>query len=363
MGAPARVSWPRALRLAAWGVCLFGTFGCVDAAAPMAASPNASLACPMPPEPLPRVAEGHTDAAVIVVLDGARWQDVLVGVDRSLGARLPPSEIVDARLLMPNLHALIERGALVGGPGPGAPMVASGPNFVSLPGYTEIFGGRTPVHCRDNDCPQTQEATIADLTPDAAVFSSWAPIARAASAVTASGPPGLYVSTGQPGTGAFRPDRDTGAAALAHLFEQRPRFLFLGLGEPDEEAHGGDYARYLDALRRDDAILGDLVETLRTMGDRGRRTAVFVTCDHGRSANFRDHGAAWPESSRVWLVAAGGGIPAVGPVTSLSNHHLADIAPTVRALLGLPSDPSPRAGSPIVELFPKEPLDPREARK
>ena len=362
MRRPALLSRPLALRLLAWGALVVGMFGCVDAAPLSASEPSVTRTWPRPAEELRAHEPVSTEAVIVVVLDGARWQDVLVGVDPSLGASLPASQIVTADRLMPNLHAMIARGALVGGPDQGMPMVASGPNYVSLPGYNEIFSGRFPARCQDNECPQTRDATLADLAPDAAVFSSWGPIARAASSVAASGPAGLFVSTGQP-SGEFRADRDTATAALAHLAEHRPTFLFLGLGEPDELAHRGDYPGYLDALRGDDAILGDVEVALEGLGERGHRTSVFVTCDHGRGADFRDHGAAWPESSRVWLVAAGGRIPALGAVPSFAIHRLADIAPTARGLLDLPADRSPRAGTAIAELLGEDTLDPREAHR
>ena len=155
---------------------------------------------------------------------------------------------------------------------------------------------------------------------------------------------------------AGRPRRArTAALALAHLAQERPGFLFLGLGEPDELAHEGDYRGYLDTLRQADVILGELALTLAGMGERGRRTSVFITCDHGRGSrgsDFRHHGARWPESARVWLVAVGGGVPARGEVRGTASHRLRDIAPTLRALLGLPADPSPLAGSPIQALLP-----------
>jgi hypothetical protein len=293
----------------------------------------------------------NTEAVVLVVLDGARWQDVLVGVDAQLGAGLDRGEIVAASELMPNLHAMIAHGAVVGARGAdgakGA-IEASGPDFISLPGYNEILSGRTPVACVDNDCPATLESTIADEATPAAVFASWAPIARAAT----RGDRGVVVQAGDPRTGRFRADSATAALGLAYLAEHRPRFFFLGLGEPDELAHQGDYRGYLATLRQADGILGELELVLATLGERGRSTAVFVTCDHGRARDFRHHGASWPESSRVWLVATGGSIPARGAVAASEPHRLRDIAPTVRALLGLPADRSPLAGSPIAELLP-----------
>src|SRR5439155_19000501 len=119
---------------------------------------------------------------------------------------------------------------------------ASGPNFVSLPGYTELFTGRAPIACSDNDCARTHLPTVADelracaRSPrEVAIFSSWPQIERAAS----SRPDDLVLSTGRhvryhepilrddpvtarlldgaaeidpyPGRGDFRPDRYTAA--------------------------------------------------------------------------------------------------------------------------------------------------------
>jgi hypothetical protein len=154
-----------------------------------------------------------------------------------------------------------------------------------------------------------------------------------------------------PGYGDFRPDRLTAAIAIHYLETKRPRLVFLGLGEPDEYAHRGDYAGYLQSLRASDAVLGDLVAALDRMGSRGRQTAVFVTADHGRGRDYRFHGRDFPESSRVWLVAAGGAVESRGLAQSLHAHRLADVAPTLRALLDLPVDVDPASGRPIAELL------------
>jgi hypothetical protein len=67
----------------------------------------------------------------VVVLDGARWQEVFVGSDPLLsGTKAQP-----AGELMPRMHAILaERGAAIGAPGHGPAMQASGPHFVSMPG-------------------------------------------------------------------------------------------------------------------------------------------------------------------------------------------------------------------------------------
>src|SRR5262249_54273691 len=100
---------------------------------------------------------------------------------------------------------------------------------------------------------------------------------------------------------------------------------------------------YDAALREADAFIGAMQRRL------AEDTLILVTTDHGRSTQFADHGDDDP-SGRVWLIAAGGPIPRRGLVAG-NGHHLRDIAPTLRALLGLQSDPSPLAGNPLPELY------------
>lgn len=292
---------------------------------------------------------------VLVTVDGVRWQEIFEGTDPGRTAR--PRRAAE---LVPNLERLArERGAAVGAPGLGL-VRASGPEFVSLPGYTEILTGRSVHGCPNNECDGPGVPTLLDQAHDAgarvAAFASWDRLARATSAQ----PGRFFVSCGRhgdptidpaPGGGDFRPDRVTADLALAHLERERPDVLFLGLGEPDEYAHHSDYEGYLRALSFADAVVGRLFATLDRMGPRGARTHVIVTVDHGRSSAFHSHGGFAPESARVWLFAAGPEIAARGRVVSPREHRLADVAPTLRAVMGLPRDLAPPAGEPLDELF------------
>jgi hypothetical protein len=283
------------------------------------------------------------DPVVLVTVDGARWQDVFDGAD-----------------LMPTLHALArEQGAFVGADARAA-MRATGPNFVSLPGYTEILTGRASVTCRDNDCPPTNTLTLLDRAADAglsvAAFASWEKLDRA---ITAR--PGRFVvSAGRehgddsppwPGSGEYRPDAKTAALALDFLELVQPDVLFLGLGDPDEHAHHGNVAGYRAALAHADSVLARLRDILDRMGDRGKATHVFVTADHGRANDFRSHGGHAPESARVWLVGAGPRIRARGRPTSPRERHLADIAPTIATVIGIETARVGGSGEVLAELF------------
>lgn len=294
--------------------------------------------------PVPTALPSGTESVVVVALDGTRWQDIA----------LPET--------MPTLH----RWAWIDGANL-ADVWASGPNYVSLPGYNEIFAGITP-DCQSNECDRTSHPTIADLVriegQEVGVISSWEKIDRAAS----TRPESIVLSTGRhraehldhldrdlfrdasamhpyPGLGDFRPDAQTGRIAIDYLQTRHPKFLFIGFGEPDEYGHQGNKWGYIESLRAADRFLAALEEAI------DERTTVFVTADHGRSEGFRDHGQAWPESGRVFLIAKGGAITARGRVGANRRHFLRDIAPTIRALLDLAPDDDPRAGQPITELF------------
>ena len=312
--------------------------------------------------------ERAESAVVLVVLDGVRWQEVFGGADRALAydRGLNPLAWASPGKLMPNLQRLLDTRAIaLGAPGRGATIGATGPQFISMPGYLEIFAGRPDPGCETNDCARPTAHTVVDDVlessgaDDVAVVSSWPSIARAASA----DPSRLVVSAGRkrvergdvlradpataaqldrgarakafPGDGDYRPDAITARVALRVLAAERPRFLFVGLGDADEYGHRNDYHGYLEAVHASDAFLGDLFATLDQMGARGRHTTVLVTADHGRAYDFKDHGGRYPESGRVWLVAAGGDVQGHGVVAASRRHTLSDVAPTVRALLGI----------------------------
>jgi phosphopentomutase len=120
----------------------------------------------------------------------------------------------------------------------------------------------------------------------------------------------------------------------------------VGLGDADEYAHHGDYRGYISALHDSDAFLGELSTTLGRMGARGLHTTVLVTTDHGRASDFCDHGRRYPESRRIWLVASGDDVRARGFVAAARRYTLSDVAPTVRALLGITGG----EGAPIAEI-------------
>ena len=345
-------------------------------------------ACAAPPAAAPLHATARPETglasrtAVLVAIDGVRWQDVFGGVDPTLADAkgLSPAERVDAAHLVPNLHRMMTTdGAVIGAPSSAAKMRASGPNYVSLPGYMEMLTGRSDTGCTSNLCGDVPFATIADDVADhgglAAVVASWPGILHAAAAtrgrvVMSIGRTGgenrsafeddpnvaALLREGEtagpsPGEEDFRRDESTANIACSYLESHRPSFLFVGLGETDEYAHQGDYRAYLSALHEADAVVGRLSAEVAAMTADGHPSTLMVTTDHGRSSAFATHGGDSPESARVWLVATGAGIRARGASTSTVPRRLADVSQTLRRVLGLPRVQAAPAGHVLTELF------------
>jgi hypothetical protein len=312
-----------------------------------------------------------TQSLVFITIDGVRRREIFEGVDPRLAARakLKRADVKDARELLPNMYSLFfDEGTVLGDPRQSGGISATGPHFVSLPSYLEMMMG-VSSGCTNNDCVPKMRTTIMEelnaLSPPApsGVFASWEAVSRAAVAREPGG--FLTISAGReegsnigpwPGHGAYRPDRVTGPLALDYLRENRPRFLWISLGDTDEYAHHNDYASYLQALRAADELIGTIARELDKMGEPGERTALIVTTDHDRSSNFTDHGG--PGSGDVWLLARGPSIPAAGSIGTSSHRYLRDIAPTIRALFGLPARACEGCGRPIDELLPHDVAEP-----
>jgi hypothetical protein len=328
------------------------SFGCGALLSPVADHPT--------PQAKGRLrVDGKRTHVVLVALDGVRPHEVFHGSDpKRSDVRMTAVE------LLPNLTRLAARGVRLGEPGTKATFEATGPNFISLPGYQELLSG-TPSTCKSNDCIDRPAQTLIDRYLDAgagqedlAVVSSWETIERA---LTERSAEAAFVSVGRnggsahhapevgerlrtlleegrdgdasPGHGDYRPDARTIEVALETLRRREPAFSFVGLGDTDEYAHADNYAGYLAALGAADDMLGELVDLADAWTARGEPTTIVVTTDHGRSEGFTSHGSDHPESRAIWLVAAGPGLRA------LRGGQLADVAPALASIAGLTPKP------------------------
>lgn len=137
----------------------------------------------------------------------------------------------------------------------------------------------------------------------------------------------------------LRPDALTFAYARQWLAVNRPRALFLGLGETDEFAHEGEYGDYLRAIQRADIFISQLWDWAQNDPEYRGRTTLIVTTDHGRGRTAQDwnkHSARVPGSDETWFAVIGPDTPATGEAAGEHEPVFQQqLAQTFAALLGL----------------------------
>ena len=105
--------------------------------------------------------------------------------------------------------------------------------------------------------------------------------------------------------------------------------IVLNYANADMVGHTGDHAAAVKAIEALDACLGRLAAAVEKAGG-----ALLVTADHGNAERMHDDATGQPHTAhtanKVPVVLLGGG--AVG----LADGRLADVAPTLLQLMGLP---------------------------
>jgi 2,3-bisphosphoglycerate-independent phosphoglycerate mutase len=106
--------------------------------------------------------------------------------------------------------------------------------------------------------------------------------------------------------------------------------IVLNFANPDMVGHTGSLPAAIRAVETVDAGLGRILEAVRGQGG-----ALLVTADHGNCEMMRDPVTGGPHTAHttnpVPVLLAGG-----PPGARLADGSLADVAPTLLALLGLP---------------------------
>ncbi len=105
--------------------------------------------------------------------------------------------------------------------------------------------------------------------------------------------------------------------------------IVLNFANPDMVGHTGSLPAAIRAVEAVDAGLGRIAEAVRRQGG-----ALLVTADHGNCEMMRDLETGGPHTSHttnpVPVLLMGGN------ATALADGRLADLAPTMLALMGLP---------------------------
>jgi hypothetical protein len=340
--------------------------------------------------------ELKTRNVLLVTTDGLRWQEVFGGADSALlnkenGGVGNPSLLATEfggdtpelrrKRLMPFLwNVIAKEGQIFGNVNAGSEVrVTNGKNF-SYPGYNEILTGFADSNIDSNDKVPNRNVTVLEWlnTTDTfrnrvAAFGSWGVFpyiinrARSRMPVVAGWEPleGPGLSKEELLIGKLMAetprmwedccyDSFTYHAALEYFKRQRPRVVYIGLGETDEFAHEGRYDHYLHSARNVDQYLSSLWETVQGMPDYRGATTMIVTTDHGRGnapVEWRSHGAGIAGSDKIWIAVIGPDTSSVGERTKTEALTQSQVAATVGSLLGLDYRAfAPKAAPPIASV-------------
>jgi hypothetical protein len=277
---------------------------------------------------------------------------------------------------------LIPKGVIHGNPKLHSSVRVKNPHQFSYPGYAEILTGRPQPTIDSNDPVQNPAPTILDFVKEkmklsnlqVAAFGSWDRFNE----ICTHSPESFLVNAGFEDLpenlqtdysrtlnrlqrqmltpwDTVRFDATTFGFALEHLKTQKPRLLYIALGETDDWSHEKRYDRYIEMANYLDICLVELWNMLQSMDQYRDCTTVIIATDHGRGDTPLDwdgHGAKIRASGDVWIAAAGPDTPHKGELSNTPNHFQASAAATVLRFLGLDyKEFSSEAESPIQEMF------------
>jgi 2,3-bisphosphoglycerate-independent phosphoglycerate mutase len=117
--------------------------------------------------------------------------------------------------------------------------------------------------------------------------------------------------------------------AVAAIRSGEHDLIVLNYANPDMVGHTGDLAAAIKAVEAVDAGLGRLVEAARQVG-----AALLITADHGNCELMVDPVTGGPHTAHTTNP-----VPVIlfgGNDVSLADGRLANIAPTLLELMGLP---------------------------
>jgi len=333
---------------------------------------------------------------VLVTLDGVRIQELFGGFDeviagapeaesgiyeidvtRSRYARSTAKERREA--LMPFFwKTLAPAGMVFGNQALGSKVTVRNNQWFSYPGYSEILTGAAQPEIKSNDFVRYPHETVLDYAhralklkaTEVAQIGSWDGFKYAASQKD-----GTFFMSGAYGVvpqELSTPDMDlmgrlreqvienweessndalTFHIALGYLKKNRPRVLWLGLGQSDDWAHARRYDRLLDYLHLADGFLAELWQTLQSLDGYRNNTTLVITTDHGRGrtpADWAEHDFGIEGSQDIWIAIIGPDTPAFGEVQNFPDVTQGDVAATMLQYLGLDYRKfNPDAGPPV----------------
>jgi hypothetical protein len=313
----------------------------------------------------------------IITLDGFRWQEVFRGADSVLindDAATADAETTNLlyggettadrrKKLLPFLWSVIAaKGQLLGNRDLGNKLNVLNDYALSYPGYNEMLTGYADPQITGNRKINNPNGNVLEylagqpgFTNKIVAFTSWdvfpfilnterskLPVNSGYTAMeNIQAENQTYINAVQktivkerPGT---RQDMLTFLTAKEYIREQKPRVVFLGLGETDEYAHEDNYTMYLQKASEADRMIGELWQWVQSTPGYRNNTTFIITTDHGRGSKksrWTSHGQFISGSSQTWAAMLGPGIHPLGEVKDDEQQYTAQFAQTISAIVG-----------------------------
>ena len=279
--------------------------------------------------------------------------------------------------LLPYLWSTFaERGMVLGNPAKNSSVAVTNAFRVSYPGYSEILTGRAQdAAIRGNDKIQNPTETVLEFVrrklnlpkSKVALFASWDVFPF----IGESRPGSIFINAGyQKDAGSptmqelsrlqkealtpwdsVRHDYITFNMAMDYMKREKPRLMYISLGETDDWAHDRRYDRVVSSIQYFDSALERIGAFIEATPEYRGSTTVIVTSDHGRGSTAEDwngHGAKVAGADKIWLAMMGPDTPARGEVSNSEPVFQRDVAPTILKLLGIdPKEYTGVLGKPI----------------
>lgn len=331
--------------------------------------------------------------AILVTLDGVRWQEVFGGAqDDLLNKRYGGVANINAlrqrycmvaegekrAALMPFVWSHFNTGGQLFGNQKrgGIARVTNGLKF-SYPGYNEILCGYPDASLTNNNKLPNPNASVLEWVQaqtgfqgKVAALANWDVFPyilnreRSLLPVWSGLDTPLDASVGSRQELISRLARDTVStwpdmifdsffchAAVDYLSAAHPRLLYVAFTEPDEWAHEGRYDLYLNSVNRIDGYLRRLWEAAQAQPEFRDRTTMLVTTDHGRGSgplDWKSHGHDVDGAEDIWIAVMGPGVACLGERTNAPAVFQNQVAATLAASLGLDYNAAqPKAGKPL----------------
>jgi hypothetical protein len=321
-------------------------------------------------------AQSKTENLVIVTLDGMRWQEVFGGADSAIlndktfkrdcagmYARFWDSDIYERRKkLFPFLWTtLVNNGQPYGNRWKGNEVNNANRYKFSYPGYNEIFTGYPDTAVNSNDKILNKNINVLEFINKqnafknkVAAFSTWDVFPYIFNRWRS----GIYVNSDTDslpyttdifrliddieslttGPIGVRPDVLTYIAAREYMKEMNPKVLYIAFDETDNLAPAGMYDLYLGSAHAEDKMIEDLWNYLQSSPLYKNKTALIVTCDHGRGdnpkKNWTDLGEKIADAGQIWIAALGPDTSPEGEMKTKEVLYKGQLAATFARILG-----------------------------